>query len=268
MEIKIFDVLHGFCAYIIADNGNVILIDCGYNEETNFRPSNYLVNNRCAGIERLIISNYDEDHIDDLPNLRKVLSVDVLHRNRTISADELEKLKLKAGPIQPGMQSLLDMIRIYTSDVVNPPEFPGVELVTFHNNFPLFDDTNNLSLVTFLYYRDIHIVFPGDLEKKGWLSLLAGKSFQEELKRVNIFIASHHGRESGYCSDVFEYCKPEIVIISDEPIQYDTQSTSYDQHASGVRFGNQDRYVLTTRNDGMVTISQRLGENPRINTSR
>lgn len=127
MEIRIFDVEHGFCAYIIADNGNVILIDCGHNEQTGFRPSNYLQSHGCTGIERFIVSNYDEDHLSDLPYLRRLLPIQVLHRNRSINADELHRLKLRDGPIQPRMQSLLDMIRTYSADVINPPEFPGLK---------------------------------------------------------------------------------------------------------------------------------------------
>ena len=94
---------HGFCAYIIADNRNVMLIDCGYNEETGFRPSSYLVANRCTGIERLIVSNYDEDHVSDLHNIRRSLPIVMFHRNRSIEADELRRLKLGAGPIRPGV---------------------------------------------------------------------------------------------------------------------------------------------------------------------
>lgn len=59
---------HGFCAYVVADNGNVILVDCGH-DGANFRPSTYLRNSGCTGIESLIISNYDEDHVSDLPNI-------------------------------------------------------------------------------------------------------------------------------------------------------------------------------------------------------
>lgn len=267
MEIRIFDVSHGFCAYIIADNGNVMLIDCGHNHETGFRPSSYLKHNGCSAIQRFIISNYDEDHLSDLPDLRKNFNIDILHRNPTINVEELQRLKLEGGPIQPGAESLLDMVRDYTSEVTNPPEFPGVELTHFRNNFPTFEDTNNLSLVTFIHYRDIHIIFPGDLEKAGWEALLEQQAFKEQLKRVNIFVASHHGRESGYCKEVFDYCNPQVIIISDESIKYDTQDVPYDQHAEGVKFGDETRYVLTTRNDGLITVSQVEGSNPNINIS-
>lgn len=268
MEIRIFDVEHGFCAYIIADNGNVMLIDCGHNSSTGFRPSDYLPAKGCNGVERLVISNYDEDHLSDLPNLRRRLPIQVLHRNRSISGDELRRLKLDSGPIAPGMQSLLDMINTYTSDVTNPPEFPETELAFFSNRYSDFQDSNNISLVTFLHYRDIHMVFPGDLERSGWRTLLRQQSFSEHLKRVNLFVASHHGRESGYCGEVFDCCQPELVIISDESIQYDTQETAYGTHCRGISWGDGRRYVLTTRADGMITISQRQGENPRVSTAR
>ena len=274
MEIKIFDVEHGFCAYIIGDNHNTMLIDCGHNEITGFRPSEYLPNNRCSGIENFIVSNYDEDHISDLPNMCKLKQpngsnfIQTLYRNRSINGEELRKLKLKGGPIAPGMESLLEMIRTYTADVTNPPLPQDTEFNYFKNKYPDFDDTNNLSLVTFLHYQDIHLIFPGDLEKEGWLSLLEQPGFKEELAKTNIFIASHHGRISGYCEEVFDYCRPEIIIISDESKQFDTQDVDYKKHASGVKWGNGDdyRYVLTTRNDGMITISQRPGESPQIRT--
>lgn len=267
MEIRIFDVEHGFCAYVIADNGNVVLIDCGHNQTTGFRPSAYLPANGCNGIERFVVSNYDEDHLSDLPRLRQRLPIQILHRNRSVTASQLRALKLRAGPIRPGVESLLDMIETYTADVTNPPEFPEIELAFFCNNYTTFEDTNNLSLVTFLHYHDVHVVFPGDLEKAGWRALLNQQSFINHLRRVNLFVASHHGRESGYCAEVFDYCQPELVIISDESIQYVTQESAYGRHARGIRWGDSRRYMLTTRSDGMITIRQRPEESPLVNTA-
>ena len=266
MEIRIFNVEHGFCAYVIADNRNVKLIDFGHNSETGFRPSRYLPATGCTGIEELIVSNYDEDHLSDLPNLRRLqrdLPIEVVTKNASITADQLRNLKRRTGPIQPGMEALLDMIRNYTTDLAdmpNPPQFPGIEERLFWNSYPAFEDTNNLSLVTFLHCRGIHIVFPGDLERSGWLALLEDQSFREHLSRVNLFVASHHGRQSGYCSEVFDYCQPDVIIISDESIRYDTQQVDYTRHATGVPFeGGSTRYVFTTRNDGMIRITEPEG---------
>lgn len=39
--------------------------------------------------------------------------------------------------------------------------------------------------------------------------MLKNADFRQRLAEVNVFVASHHGRENGYCEEVFQYCKPE-----------------------------------------------------------
>lgn len=99
MEINIFDVSHGFCAYLVADNDNVMLFDCGHNEQTGFRPSTHLLRSGCRGIEHLIIQNFDEDHVSDLDNLLSALPVQVFFRNRSIPAQSLLSMKASTGPL-------------------------------------------------------------------------------------------------------------------------------------------------------------------------
>ena len=261
MELKIFDVSHGFCACLTADNNNVMLFDCGHNERTGFCPSTYLPQNGCTGIEKLVIHNFDQDHVSDLHNLVQKLPIQVLHRNRTISPETLTQIKKQYGPITSAMQSAIDLHAEYVHPVESPPEFTNIEFDAFHNSYPEFEDTNNLRLVAFVHYDGLGIIFPGDLEKAGWLKLLEYESFKSQLRRVNIFIASHHGRESGYCEDVFQHCFPDIVIISDKEIVHETQKNNYKRHAKGVMWdgGPEKRYVLTTRSDGLVKITKSIG---------
>ena len=272
MQIHIFDVAHGFCAYVIADNGNTMLMDCGHNDQTSFHPADYLLQNRCTGIESFFVLNYDEDHLSGLPRLRQYvhrIPIQVLYRNPSVTADQLRRIKQQSGPLGPGMLALLQMIETFTPGVVNFPAFPSIEFRVFWNSYPGFTDTNNLSLTLFLHYPGLSIVFPGDLEKAGWRSLLGKADFTNHLARVNLFVASHHGRENGYLREVFDHCRPEVIIISDETKQYDTQETDYSIHASGIpnsaRGGT--RRVLTTRNDGMLVITA-SGRDYRITPSR
>jgi len=269
MRFQIFDVSHGFCGYLIADNGNVMLFDCGHNDRTGFRPSEYLPAKGCTAIEHMIIQNYDEDHISDLPNLRKVLPIQVLRRNRSLTPETIETIKKEVGPITSAMESTIDMARRYIYDVINPPIFPNIEYSTFHNSYPDFTDTNNLSVVSFIHYDGMTIISPGDLEKAGWLKLLELESFKNNLKKVNIFIASHHGREGGYCEKIFIYCFSDIIIISDKKRKHETQKNNYIKHANGVLWngGTDKRYVLTTRSDGMITIDKQMGKGYHITTS-
>jgi len=263
MQIQVFDVEHGFCAYVIADNGNVMLIDCGHNSATGFLPGRYLTAHSCTGVERFFVTNYDEDHLSGLPHLLTCsaqVPVRILNRNTSITGDQLRQLKGQAGPLGPGIAALLSMISTFTASVASPPTYPSTEFAVFWNEYPRFQDTNNLSLVLFLHYPGISIVFPGDLERPGWQALLQNSAFVSHLGRVNIFVASHHGRESGYLPQVFDICTPDVIVISDEAIQYQSQETSYAQHARGIKWNVSGTCrVLTTRGHGMLTITNRPG---------
>ena len=249
MKFKILNVEHGFAAYAVARDGSVFLFDCGYSQTC--RPSNYFWARGIRVIRRLFVTNYDEDHIADLPMLRQYFKIEILTRNFSINAAQLRKLK--TPPISHAMDELLEMINSYTGSVSSDQlESPGIRVQTFHNNYPSFKDTNNLSLLNFLDIGNFSFVLPGDLERPGWLALLKNPQVCTLLEDVDIFVASHHGRESGYCKEVFNYCSPQFVIMSDGLVQYGTQEMTdiYGKHAIGGRFNGQMRKVLTTRNDG------------------
>lgn len=255
MRFEILNVEHGFAAYALAGDGSVFLFDCGHSPTC--RPSGYLSARGIRTIRRLFITNYDEDHISDLPNVRRDLSIEILTRNRSLTSGQLRGLK--TPPISGAMMSLLDMIDRYTGEVSDEQLAPpGVRAWTFHNDYPLFTDTNNLSLLTFLDVGSVSFVLPGDLERAGWLELLKNSQVCRMLESVKVFVASHHGRESGYCKEVFDYCQPSLVVMSDGPVEYDTQrmARTYGQHATGEWFngssGREWRKVVTTRNDGHI----------------
>ena len=251
MKFEILNVEHGFAAYAVAEDGSIFLFDCGYS--STCRPSEYLWTQGIRVIRRLFVTNYDEDHIADLPMLRQRFGIEILTRNFSINSAQL--CKLKTPPISPAMYELLEMIDSYTGVVSNDQlEPPGIQVQTFQNDYPLFKDTNNLSLLIFLDIGNLSFVLPGDLEQPGWIELLKNPYVRTLLGSVNIFIASHHGRESGYCREVFDYCSPSLVVMSDGPIQYDTQEMAsiYGQHAIGGWFNGQIRKVLTTRSDGSI----------------
>jgi len=116
-------------------------------------------------------------------------------------------------------------------------------------------DTNNLSLVTLIEFGAARILVPGDLETSGWRWLLGRDDFRDALRRTTVFVASHHGRESGLCEDVFTYCRPEIVIVSDKKVERETQEVDYGRYATGtVLTDGYRRRCLSTRNNGDIAI--------------
>ncbi len=260
MRFEILNVEHGFCAYALGLDGGAFLFDCGHG--AIIRPSTYLPMQGITRIRSFFVTNYDEDHISNLPNVRRNLYIDSLTRNASVTSAQIFSLKEK--PISKSMNELLGMINSFTFRDI-PEEFaiPGLSVNTFYNHYPTFTDTNNLSLLTFLDVGSMSFVLGGDLERPGWLSLLQNPQVRDHLKRVDVFVASHHGRRNGYCSEVFKYCNPSLIVMSDGPVQYDTQlmASTYSRHASGELFstsyGQELRKVVTTRRDGNIFYEQR-----------
>jgi len=258
MQFTIHDVGHGFCAHFMDDNGNVILWDCGHKQSPEYRPSSFLPSSGIRAVTYMVISNYDEDHISDLPNLVRSINIRKLIVNESISVHQLRQLKEQAsGQLSPAMQTLLSLLESFVDDV-EQPSLPNATLNCFCCKYSIdVHDTNNLSIVSFLETPIGKFVIPGDIEQRAWLRLLEDPEFRGLLGDTDVFVASHHGRTSGYCSKVFHYCKPSVVIFSDGPKKYATQEQTniYAEHASGVEFNGRTRYVLTTRCDGSISWS-------------
>jgi hypothetical protein len=102
------------------------------------------------------------------------------------------------------------------------------------------------------------MAFTGDLEVAGWDKLLERQEVRAALGKVDVFMASHHGRFNGYNPRVFDSTgmKPQIIIISDSGIDYESQKTGplYRAKASGINYRGETRRVFTTRRDGNITI--------------
>jgi beta-lactamase superfamily II metal-dependent hydrolase len=258
MKIQIFDVEHGACALLTADTGARMLIDCGHNSTTNWRPSSYLKNMGVNQLQKLAITNYDEDHASDLANLLQVVSVDVLVSNPSVSALDLRKLK-NIGGIGAGIEALADMKSRYTQSISNEPNFGAISFKSFWNVYPTeFEDENNLSMVLFIKVYGLSICFPGDMEIEGWKNLLRKAEFGDYISSVNVFVASHHGRQNGCCDELYSIGRlnPEATIISDSGVQYATQETIgwYRNRTRGFNLNGEFRRVLTTRRDGRILI--------------
>ena len=161
MMFELLNVEHGFAAYVIADDGTALLFDCGRSEM--YQPSEALRGRGIRTVRRLFITNYDEDHISDLQNVRQDFDIRILTRNPSLNAQQLRNLKLPH--ITPAMTCLLEMIESYTNPVTDGELHPeSVHAEFFYNSYPEFNETNDLSLLVFLQIMGRRFVLPGDLE--------------------------------------------------------------------------------------------------------
>ncbi len=259
MWLQIFDVEHGACALLTADNNTRMMIDCGHNTTTGWKPGTYLAKQGILNLDMLAITNYDEDHASGSADLFDRVNVAWLQRNKSVSGATIKTLKA-----EDGMGNGIDRL-VYAIDHIfkgggattaSEPDFQGSTRQVFFNRYPLFDDENNLSLVIFLKCHGVGIMFPGDIEKRGFLELLKDAAFRQALRETNVYVASHHGRENGCCEEIAaELRNVYYVVISDKGYQHETQETipSYSRIARGGPFRKEIiRKVLTTRCDGYI----------------
>lgn len=264
--IRIFDVEHGACAMVGGDFPAVAMIDCGHNETTGWQPSTFIRTKLGRmHVDYLLVTNVDQDHISDLGNLiSSGISIGGLVSNTRLSPERLRAIKQQGGPLTADAEAYLAMRTGFGPPGSGRPfheVMGGIQLRSFSHGPGLFDNTNDLSCVYFLSYGPFKILFPGDIEKAGWRAHLADPAFIQELQTTTILVASHHGRENGFCNEVFAYLRPQAVVVSDKSIRHETQEMVPDYRmmvgGEGIRVTNESdrRRVLTTRRDGDIVFN-------------
>jgi beta-lactamase superfamily II metal-dependent hydrolase len=223
--LEIFDVEHGACALITTSNGKRVMIDCGHNATTRWKPGNALRRHNITYLDGLCVTNYDEDHVSGYPNLAESVFIGTLFRNPSVQPSTIRQLKSEDG-MGVGIERLIwSIVNVFTGRPPGIQDFGDTSFSLYWNSYGVvpgyFDDENNLSLVVFVRCGQHKFIFPGDMERAGWLALLRNPAFVRELRGVNVFVASHHGRENGYSEEVLNLCPGiEVVIISDKKMGY------------------------------------------------
>lgn len=274
LDIRIFDVDHGFCAAVQTGDRRQILIDCGYSSRSGFHPTQYLFSNSTRNLNYLIMPTFTEGDLAGFYDLigqssNNCFSIDHLLVNPSIDAESLPELVVRNFRTRNSIKLLRDVCG-RCGNVERTINIGDIEVSFFWNTYPEFLDFPNLSLVTFLSFEGINVLFPGNLKVAGWRTLLQNSRFRDRLRQVNLLIASNHGQEDGYCPDVFDYCKPELIIISNSN-RHQLLATAirrYERQMQMLQKASKQPRVLSTRNVGMITIQTSPDNSTRVITQR
>ena len=269
MKIIFYDVEHGSCCHIITPNGKHILIDVGSKSDSSIVD---YINRKyyfgCGGnIDELIITHPHEDHIYDLPKLYRVLPPRVLYRPKA------------AFDIVPTLDSAMHkeiadfanrMNRSYNQPV-STEQAPTNELINGGVKFETIEpdevwctkkDLNTFSCIIILSYAGYKFVLTGD-NPATILHNMVTTNYQNicsKIKDATVLLAPHHGRSNEFCPEFFRCTNPQLTVVSDKSIVHGTQGdTSKLYKGRGAHLCGQDRYVLTTRNDGTISFDISAG---------
>ena len=269
LEFVVWDVQHGNAIYMKTPNGRNVMFDIGtgsYASGAEFSPLSHLKYNWGVDcLHYLVISHPHADHISDIRNMFDLnLAPYVLHRPRGIDSDLISRSN--QDEYSDLVELYLGVDRTYVDpvsrelDPSDPANYGGVQMNFFHQFKNGTSNLNNYSVVAVIEYAGEKIIIPGDIETAGWKVLLERGDFQEAVRGTTVFVASHHGREAGFDSDVFNYFKPHVVIVSDGRFSDTSITNRYGNHAQGFTVTSRStgyldtRYVLTTRNDAAIWV--------------
>ncbi len=260
MDIRVYDVEHGDCILILSSKNESILIDCGYNSSTGWKPSEGLLKQGFGErrkLHHLILTHPDQDHLADLTNVIEKLKPLNIWQHPQLSLNSISDLK----------NTLTKAQLAYIEQKKSASELQPIELTKkvssmnvrqFYLPLGSVRDPNDLSLVTFITEDNFTACFPGDLGKIGMKHLLANKAFQYLLRETNLLIAPHHGRASAFYEPAYEYLNPKLIVLSDKESvkgRIQLNKAPYTKHAFGVKLPDGSfRRVLTTSNDGRIRI--------------
>jgi beta-lactamase superfamily II metal-dependent hydrolase len=267
LELTIWDVNHGSAAYIKTPNDRHVVVDLGDDGEA-FSPLKTLYDRGLRQLDAVVLTHPHRDHLDDIFNFH-LLSPVILWRPR-----HLTEIEIRRGNRDLDMATIdryLALDRAYVSavphrcDITVPADFGGATFQVFTPRSNAATNLNNHSLVVVLSYADLKIVLPGDNETPSWNELLCDPKFVDAVKGAAVLIAPHHGRDAGWCPELFGVMgRPKLIVISDGRFVDTSATDRYSKQATGWTVfdstgASETRNCVTTRCDGHITI--KLGWN-------
>lgn len=272
--MTVYNVQLGLAVHVKAPNGKYVIIDLGTGTAGGGNESP-LLKRRYDDIGYMIITHPHLDHIDDILNFDRNAPT-ILHCATAITNEEimsgvreLDKPKFtKYCEINDRYSSPVDA----SNDPSNPDNFGSLSICLYSTSLCDKDNFNNFSAVTVFELANCKIVVCGDNEKDSFDILMRRESFKVAVRNADVLVAPHHGRESGYHEDFVSLVNPYVTIISDTTKSNASAIDKYRGKSRGWKVwnrngGSDDRYCLTTRNDGDIRVTFGESDDPRYNST-
>lgn len=222
LELVFWDVQHGSASYVKTPNGTKFAIDLGTGaykaSDATFSPLQHLYRYGIRQLDGVLITHPHRDHLDDIGNFN-LLSPRVLYRPRHLSPNDIRSgNRAEDGEIMNQYicidanyrKALVDSLG-KSIDPFDSRNNGGVVWQIFKTPGCNTSNLNNHSLVSVISYAASKIIIPGDNEAASWKILLEDPAFTTAIVGTDILVAPHHGRESGFYDDLFNYIAPKLV---------------------------------------------------------
>ena len=204
VEVTIIDVGQGLSTYVNAC-GKHILIDGGENEY-GYDIVDFLKARKVESLELVIATHPHQDHIGGLDDVINNIETKMIL---------MPPMKKEQLPASEEFSDLISSIREREIKyVVSKPgqifNFGSGAVLTVLGPQRVYNDLNNLSVVSRLDFGDVSFMFTGDAELDAENDLLKSKFDLD----VDVLSAGHHGSSSSTGKNFLLRCSPKHVNIS------------------------------------------------------
>jgi len=202
-EVTFVDVGQGDCT-LIETPSKRILIDGG-NFNTSNLVTQFLLKKGILNLDIIAISHIHNDHIggiiDVVRNIRVgniLIGTDYYTSSEWIQLkDEAKKRKIPINRVYKG--NIININKDLVIEVLHPTK----EIFEYNN-----DSVNNNSLVFLLKYKDIEILFTGDIESEGIQSIISNN-----YSNIDIIKIPHHGSSQAVTPSLIDTFNPKVAVI-------------------------------------------------------
>ena len=189
------DVGQGQCL-VWQNDGRTILFDCGGDDPAD-RAVRWVRSHGATHIEYLVLSHFDTDHVNGVPELLHRMPPEVL----LIPAE---------APDCDAKQAVLTAAR--SEDV---PIREISEMTTLGDDFTVYpplrhENENDSGLSALATAGSCDILITGDMRVETEIELIR----RYDIPDLELFVAGHHGSGDSTGNALLDLCRPEIVLIS------------------------------------------------------
>ena len=213
--INFIDVGQGDATLITTNYNKKILIDGGGSEfgstfdigEKTLLP--YLLKKKIHKLDYIIISHFDSDHVGGLFTIIEELNVDNIIIGKQFEDSEnyqefiklIKDKKIKLYTVEAGQQ--INICRDTSIDVLWPTTSEIIKDNILNNN----------SLVCKITYKEMSVLFTGDIEEIAEESILNKYESNLKILKSDIMKVAHHGSKTSSKLELLKYVKPKIALI-------------------------------------------------------
>ena len=212
LEINFIDVGQGDSTLIRVSN-KTILIDGGgssYGEtfdvgEQTLFP--YLLDRGINTIDYVIVSHFDSDHCQGLNFIMENMKV----KNAIISSLGQESNEYDTF-LSLAKKQNTNLIYVKKGDIIKIGDC--TIKILFPDNEPITDNKKNNNAIVFKFlWKNISILFTGDIEEKAENKILSLYSDNLEELKSTILKVAHHGSKTSTTKAFLEAVKPQFALI-------------------------------------------------------